>query len=40
MVPNLKALQGKYFLMRHGKIVNFYDTLDDAHSTGVAVYDG
>jgi hypothetical protein len=39
MVPKLEALAGKYFLMRHGKIINFYDTLDDAHSTGVAVYD-
>jgi hypothetical protein len=39
IVPKLKVLRGKYFLMRHGKIINFYDTLDDAHSTGVAVYD-
>ena len=37
-LPKLKALRGKYFLMRQGKIVNYYNTLDDAYSTGVAVY--
>src|SRR5262245_1433449 len=35
---NLTAHRGKYFLMRRGKIINFYDTLQDAHSTGAAVY--
>jgi hypothetical protein len=39
MVPRLKALRGKHFLMRHGKIINFYDTYNDAYSTGAAVYD-
>ena|SRR6476660_345839 len=39
MLPKLKALQGKYFLMRRGKIINHYDTLNAAHSTGLAVYD-
>jgi hypothetical protein len=38
-LPKLKALRGKYFLMRGGKIVNFYDTFQDAYSTGAAVYD-
>lgn len=38
-LPKLKALRGKYFLMRRGRIVNFYDTFQDAYSTAVAVYD-
>jgi hypothetical protein len=38
-LPKLKALRGKYFLMRRGRIVNFYDTFQDAYSTGAAVYD-
>jgi hypothetical protein len=37
--PNHRAHRNKYFLMRHGKIINVYDTLQDAHSTGAAVYD-
>jgi hypothetical protein len=39
MLPKLKALRGKYFLVRRGKIVNYYDSFNDAYSTGVAVYD-
>jgi hypothetical protein len=38
-LSKLTAPRGKYFLMRGGKIINFYDTLQDAHSTGAAVYD-
>jgi hypothetical protein len=38
-LPNLTARRGKYLLMRHGEIVNFYDTLQDAYSTGAAVFD-
>ena len=38
-LPKLSAHQGKYALMRHGKIVNFYDTLADAVSTGDAIYE-
>lgn len=38
-LPNLSAHRGKYFLMRGGKIINYYDTLQDAYSTGAAVYD-
>ena len=38
-LPNHKARRDKYFLMRHGKIINVYDTLQDAYSTGAAVYD-
>jgi hypothetical protein len=37
-LPKLTALRGKYFLMRQGKIINYYNTLDDAYSTGAAVY--
>ena len=25
MLPKLKALRGKYFLVRRGKIVNYYE---------------
>jgi hypothetical protein len=39
MLPKLKALRGKYFLVRRGKIVNYYDSFNDAYSTGAAVYD-
>jgi hypothetical protein len=39
MLPKLKTLRGKYFLVRRGKIVNYYDSFNDAYSTGVAVYD-
>jgi hypothetical protein len=38
MLPKLKALRGKYFLVRRGKIVNYYDSFHDAYSTGAAVY--
>jgi hypothetical protein len=38
-LPKLSAHQGKFALMRHGKIINFYDTLADAVSTGNSVYD-
>jgi hypothetical protein len=38
-LPKLKALRGKYFLMKGGKIINFYDTLEDAYSTGTTFYD-
>ena len=38
-LPNLASHHGKYALMRHGKIINFYDTLQDAYSTGAAIYD-
>jgi hypothetical protein len=37
-LPNLSAQRGKYALMRHGEIVNFYDTMNDAVSTGNTVY--
>jgi hypothetical protein len=36
-LPKLKALRGKYFLMKGGKIINFYDTLEDAYSTGTVI---
>jgi hypothetical protein len=35
-LPNLS--RGKYVLMRGGKIINVYDTLEDAHSTGLVFY--
>ncbi len=38
-LPKLAQHQGKFALMRQGKIVNFYDTLADAVSTGSAVYE-
>jgi hypothetical protein len=37
-LPKLTRHQGKFALMRHGKIINFYDTLADAVSTGNAIY--
>jgi hypothetical protein len=37
-LPRLTAHQGKFALMRNGHIVNFYDTLGDAVSTGNAIY--
>jgi hypothetical protein len=38
-LPKLSAYHGKYALLRHGKIVTFYDTIGDAVSTGKAMYD-
>jgi hypothetical protein len=37
-LPELKKLRGKYFLMRHGKIITYYNSYNDAYSTGAAVY--
>ena len=37
-LPELKHLRGKHFLMRHGKIVYYYNSYNDAYSTGAAVY--
>jgi len=37
-LPKLKNLRGKHFLMRHGKIVYYYNSYNDAYSTGAAVY--
>jgi hypothetical protein len=38
-LPNLTRHEGKFALMRHGDIINFYDTLADAVSTGNAIYE-
>ena len=35
--PNLKN-RGKYYLMHEGKIIAFYDTLEDARATGKTFY--
>ena len=32
-LPKLKNLRGKHFLMRHGKIVYYYNSYNDAYST-------
>ena len=37
-LPELKNLRGKHFLMRHGKIVYYYNSYNDAYSTGAAIY--
>jgi hypothetical protein len=36
--PKFKDLRGKYFLVRRGKIIYYYDSYNDAYSTGAAVY--
>ena len=38
LLPTLEDKSGKFALMRQGKIVNFYDTLADAYSTGESIY--
>jgi hypothetical protein len=38
MLPQLEDKAGKFALMRDGKIINFYDTLADAYSTGQSIY--
>lgn len=39
MLPELSEHADKFALMRHGKIINFYDTLHDAYSTGQAMFE-
>ena len=37
-LPKILDHQGKHALMRSGKIINYYDTIGDAVSTGKAIY--
>ena len=39
LLPELNDKAGKFALMRNGKIINFYDTLSDAYSTGQTIYE-
>jgi len=37
-LPNILHFQGKHALMHDGKIINYYDTIGDAISTGRSMY--